>query len=807
MIHANSQQTPSSRPARRRNPRAINSCLECRERKSKCSKTYPCESCVAYGRDCVFIKDTVETEHRKRTHSHATSPISHGSNGNHGKNRDSDQEATPPRDFEWESYQQDVVPDRDLYESLDTHTREDTPQDERDDGESMLDMVFKYGKLVVTQRIDGVSLAHYAKDVTSALLSSESIGLPDSWMDPSVPNTVTPASHVPFYASLDSSNGSRLLDGSSYGAMSSRPTKGLNLSRAHAQVLYDQYVQAVNPVAHVLHMPSFKRMFDEFWSNQSTGRHNSESSSALIWAVCMSAGMSMPSMQVMLHFQTSLDDLVRSLQDATENALRQANCLATSSITTLQALTIYLIAQCRSEVLRSHSALVGALIRLAQGIGIHHNASASSLNQLHRHTRSLLWYNICILDVKTAEAMGVQPLIRADDFDVPLPLNTDDTFLDVPSSFTALSVRAWTDTTFALIRFECNELHRLIFRGSIDVSHNALTLHQLKSNVEAHKARISSTYIPLLDPLIPTHRYASLVLKLLMARCDTMLLSRLLPKTARSPSESRLRDILIPPALTTLEIAATLETHPDYAPFAWFAGAFQQYSDIIFLLCETYRSGSPPLPSTSSSTPSSAPSSTSQSAIPPQDLKRISTLISHVFGHCYALPLHQRSGIILHALKSALERFSALRRVSSSSSTSSHPHTPTPLLQQQQPHSTPLATRLGGSSGENLSVLDDGRADRDIMIQWDDAARPGGGELETLLRAYPDAGYRHGGVDLMGGGGAGGAGAGEPMDGIYMPGTDGTAAGEFGGQTPGVEWMGTGTQGMWPGQGGFGYGS
>lgn len=33
----------------------ITSCLECRRRKLKCKKTHPCENCVKFHRDCVYL--------------------------------------------------------------------------------------------------------------------------------------------------------------------------------------------------------------------------------------------------------------------------------------------------------------------------------------------------------------------------------------------------------------------------------------------------------------------------------------------------------------------------------------------------------------------------------------------------------------------------------------------------------------------------------------------------------------------------------------------------------------------------------
>ena len=38
----------------------ITSCLECRRRKLKCSRSHPCTSCVKFSRDCVFLAPALD---------------------------------------------------------------------------------------------------------------------------------------------------------------------------------------------------------------------------------------------------------------------------------------------------------------------------------------------------------------------------------------------------------------------------------------------------------------------------------------------------------------------------------------------------------------------------------------------------------------------------------------------------------------------------------------------------------------------------------------------------------------------------
>lgn len=51
--------TATPTKVRRRN-RVINSCLECRRRKMKCSRGQPCASCARHGRKCVFLDPTLD---------------------------------------------------------------------------------------------------------------------------------------------------------------------------------------------------------------------------------------------------------------------------------------------------------------------------------------------------------------------------------------------------------------------------------------------------------------------------------------------------------------------------------------------------------------------------------------------------------------------------------------------------------------------------------------------------------------------------------------------------------------------------
>lgn len=671
MPEPGSAQVLQSRVVRRRNPRPINSCVECRTRKSRCSKTHPCQNCTAFGRECVFITVPESAARKKEREQRERAASKSGSNVNvpdwtrnipvrtqsstslpehdpyeNPNSVNTTTPGTPPRDYEWQEYQQDVEVDRgDAWEQLPAEpeeTQDDVYEDENDDEDQIAtDLTIRIGRMIICENVTGFFRPQYAEEL-GKLLSERNASMSSvAGQRQSQSSALLSAEQMPSLApSLN------LLLGGSISAHSNNDISAPQLpTKMEAEALFQRYLDAVDPMAHVLHIPSFKRLFDRFWVHVEIGSPNQNSCTALILAVCMAAAASVSPLQAKSQFGITKEDLFLRLQKATERALLRANWAKTSNIRTLQALTIYLIPLCRAQISRATSVVVGALVRLAQCIGIHRlsHSSATSLTPLQRHVRSLLWYQICFLDFKTAEAQGPHPSIRSDDVDIAMPLNVNDDVFEFGSSQwqqNPTPVHGWTDVTLSLIRYECNEIHRLIFRGRIEMDRKHITLHDLRARVEARKRQIQSKYLQFLDATVPIQRYAGLVATLLMSRCDSMLLYRHLPQTSlqpRSESENRLRDVLLTAALTTLEIGATLDTLPSLSSWAWYSTTYQQYHAVLLLLTELYR------------TPD----------LPRKD--RMMTMIDHIFGHCYGISVRERCSDLLWTVKENLEAFYVMK--------------------------------------------------------------------------------------------------------------------------------------------------
>jgi hypothetical protein len=114
-------------------------------------------------------------------------------------------------------------------------------------------------------------------------------------------------------------------------------------TRKEAEILYRQYLTSVDPFAHILHKPSFGRLFKVFWDNIEAGIIPSNPTTALVFSVCMAAAISLSPLQTQAQLGTSRQKLVQKLKTGTERALARAHCMTTSNIRTLQAFTLYLV--------------------------------------------------------------------------------------------------------------------------------------------------------------------------------------------------------------------------------------------------------------------------------------------------------------------------------------------------------------------------------------------------------------------------------------------------------------------------------
>lgn len=220
-------------------------------------------------------------------------------------------------------------------------------------------------------------------------------------------------------------------------------------------------------------------------------------------------------------------------------------------------------------------------------MGLHRDGSkAYNLKPLETHVRRLIWHQLCFLDIRTCEAQGPKPAIKREDYDTWLPDNCEEDQL-ANATYRPGPADCWTSTLFPLIRFEINEMMRIIWADRRKLEARRITLTQVLTKIEKFRKRMLDNYDQFLDERVPLQRYAKLVMHLLLYRLHVMILHPYYANTS-NPMPQRLRSVLIMSGIMIIEIAIQLDTNPAFRTWRWYSGAYQQYQSSLILATEMF---------------------------------------------------------------------------------------------------------------------------------------------------------------------------------------------------------------------------
>lgn len=239
---------------------------------------------------------------------------------------------------------------------------------------------------------------------------------------------------------------------------------------------------------------------------------------------------------------------------------------------------------CRETISRAHSALVGTAIRLAECMGLHRDPSEYNYGPVETHIRRLIWYQLCFLDLRTAEVQGPRVAIRSEDFSTKFPLNINDA--DLIAGRTEES-REWTDMTFACLRFESQELIRETFVDRIRLEQKKLSITGAIGKVETARRNMYEKYGPIFNrpDLTPVQYAASVTMSFMMHRLHIILLHKFY-NSWQAKMPDRLVQLIINTGTQQLEDAVTLETSPDLRPWIWYSRAYHNFHTAFLLLVD-----------------------------------------------------------------------------------------------------------------------------------------------------------------------------------------------------------------------------
>ncbi|ROW18047.1 hypothetical protein VPNG_00338 [Cytospora leucostoma] len=537
----------ATKPIRRR-MRMITSCLECRRRKLRCNKSNPCTNCLKFSRDCLYLGPKLDEASQLRL-TEIKEKV-----GSLERQLERDVAKCGSRGF----YQQRILADdvegefdeeRDL-EITPMVTLDLTYEDDADSTDDIMDLGVQVGKMRLTEKIGGLNrprISEEAQQIETGLssgIAQVGAGLfPPGLMLPEL--SPGPSSQSgPF----STSNGSdqTLPDFLRPGASYIPPTSGVFFgqfvqspsllqflpTKPAGDRLLEHYFEAVHPIARCIHRKSFEVRYESFWEEATAGYEPRASVQAVVFAAWLSAAVAMDESVINKELGLARGKLIENMKVGTETALSKANFLRTTSVEAMQAFVMYLL---------------------------------------------------CFLDIRTCEAQGPKPAIRREDYDTCLPDNCEeDQLMNAPRP-----AEDWTSTLFSLIRFEINEMMRIIWADRRKLEARKITLTQVLTKIEDFRKRMLEKYDRSLDERVPFQRYAKLVMHLLLYRLHLMILHPYYANTS-NPMPQRLRSVLIMSGIMIIEIAIQLDTDPAFRPWRWYSGAYQQYQSSLILATEMF---------------------------------------------------------------------------------------------------------------------------------------------------------------------------------------------------------------------------
>lgn len=356
-----------------------------------------------------------------------------------------------------------------------------------------------------------------------------------------------------------------------------------------AVALLNLFSTNVLPIVHIFHMPTTSRLYwDAIESLDSLDRNTEALLFAIYYSAILSAEPEKRESILCMPSNAALD-MYRS---AVEQAITRADLLDTRSILLLQAVVLFLSALRNEDDSRTAWPLIALVLRIAQAMGLHRDGTIFGLKPLEIEIRRRLWYHICLLDIRSSEYHGYEPIVHEATFDTKLPLNINDSDLSQQMTEPPPERDGPTEMTFCLIRCEAIRTGYKVGYAppSLKIpglANDSLSIKDREALVEELSTLYEDRYLRQCDSSQAFQQFAIVVARLIIAR---MRLVVLFPFCSRDKNGSNLsvasRDRLFSISLEILEFSNLLLSDKSLAKFAWHSKTHVQWHSIAFILSE-----------------------------------------------------------------------------------------------------------------------------------------------------------------------------------------------------------------------------
>jgi hypothetical protein len=230
-------------------------------------------------------------------------------------------------------------------------------------------------------------------------------------------------------------------------------TKPRHPSPEHIHQLWEAFVENVDPVTKVFHVPTVRPAIEKAAANTAGIPRGFE---ALMFSIYSAAVMSLKDDECRQKFCEPRSDLRSRYIRATKSALSRAKFMGTSNLVVLQALVLHLLSVRDVYEPRAVWSLTGVAVRIAQGMGLERDGEYLGLPPFETEMRRRLWWLLKTHDFRAAELCGLAKFrdldTSADSTRWPANVNDDQLYPGMTSP--ATESNALTDMVFISLRDE-----------------------------------------------------------------------------------------------------------------------------------------------------------------------------------------------------------------------------------------------------------------------------------------------------------------------------------------------------------------
>ncbi|KAB8262561.1 fungal-specific transcription factor domain-containing protein [Aspergillus pseudonomiae] len=271
-----------------------------------------------------------------------------------------------------------------------------------------------------------------------------------------------------------------------------------------AMKLWKIYVQNVDPLCKVLHIPTTTELI-EIVSQQSTGA--TQAQECLVFAVYNFAVYSLADEDCIREFGKPRAALMSKYQYATRQGLINASWLKTTDLQVLQAYVLFLIATRTQTDPHTFWIWTGVAVRIAQRMGLHRDGGSLDLSPFDMEMRRRLFWQLIPLDGYAGQVSGTGISITPSDWDTKRPLNVNDEQIHPGMKQPPNTQTGASEMLFCLTKAELSEFYArtAVKMNSISPKGQVRDNTEIERLIDNLESDIEMKYLRHCDIINPVH--------------------------------------------------------------------------------------------------------------------------------------------------------------------------------------------------------------------------------------------------------------------------------------------------------------